>query len=299
MVGEAGADGAGHDRVVTDGRPGGRAGAGQGDPGEGVGAGQADLAELGPREGDRGAVGLGPVIGGDREGPGRDGQGAIDVADVVVAEAGADRGAGHDRVVAHGRPGGRAGAGQGDPGEGVGAGQADLAELGPREGDRAAVGLGPVIGADRERAARDRLGVGVRRASGEARNGCRKDRSDGVTAHGEGRDRQRSLAARERTGAKAASAVEELDRAGRGASSWTDDGHGRREVHGGAVAGWIHVTGHGRRRRAGPDDHDVLVGTERVQSARDGQIKNGVVRDVPDRSTVERQGSRRHIVEIE
>src|SRR4029079_19421879 len=84
VVGETAAERrAGRDRVraAGHGRAGGGAGAGQRDAADGVAGDQAAGGELGAAEGDRGAVRLGPVgggdgqaLGGDREAGGRAGR---------------------------------------------------------------------------------------------------------------------------------------------------------------------------------------------------------------------------------
>ena len=85
VVVETRADGGrGHDRVGARGGRGGRAGARERDAVDRVAVGQADGRELAAGEGERVAVHLGLVVGGDGQGAGRDVELAVDVGDVVV-----------------------------------------------------------------------------------------------------------------------------------------------------------------------------------------------------------------------
>src|SRR5207245_2293010 len=125
------------------------AGAGEGDARHGVTVDQLAHAgdELGAGEGDRVAVGLGAVVGGDVEGLRIDGQPGerVVVADGVVGQPRADRGArGDNKGRATDLGGGRgAGAGEGDARHGVTVDQLAHAgdELGA--GERNSTGLDP------------------------------------------------------------------------------------------------------------------------------------------------------------
>ena len=161
VVAEAGADGGRRDdRVRAAGDRGRRRGTGarERDRCHRVAVQEAAGRELRPGEGHRVAVGLGRVIGGDGQRGRVHGEHAADVADRVVGEAGADRRRRRDRVRAagDGRRRGRARARERDAGDGVRVLEAGGRELGARERDRLAVGLGAVVG-------RDRQGGGVHR----------------------------------------------------------------------------------------------------------------------------------------
>ena len=84
------------------------------------------------------------AVGRDGQGAGLSGEVAIDVADGVVGQAGADGGAWARSRWRAGHRGGRRGAaaGQGDAGDRVAVDQAAGGELGAGESDGLAVGLG-------------------------------------------------------------------------------------------------------------------------------------------------------------
>src|SRR5204862_6055515 len=102
-------------------------------------------------EGDGGAVDLAGAVGGDGQGLGLDLQRTVDVADVVILEAGAGGVAGRDRIRRTAHLGGRGGAGAGevDGVDRVGVDQAVRREFGPVEDDGFAVGLAGAVSGDR------------------------------------------------------------------------------------------------------------------------------------------------------
>ncbi len=217
------------------------------------------------------------IVGRHGDGAGRDGQGAVHVRDVVVAQAGADSVADDDRVR-------RTGNGRGcrltcacerHTRDGIGGDESGLREFVAREGNDVTVHLGIVIGRDgqsdlahRQRAVHEREGV----VGGGERTGRHRDR---VGAYGAGQRRGRVQVGGAR---EVAGVIAVLEAAVRSRESrvclavitrFVIGGHGQRSL---------------RDREVVAHVRDRVVGTERERALGDGVRAHILARSAGERS---------------